>query len=159
MSFFQKLKKNIVVEKPEEESKKEKKTLSTANKKIFQKGTKEAREKWFESEGKLAIDLYKVGSSLVIQSTIAGVKPEDLEITIQGGIVNIKGVRIKQNEEPDKFYFSQECYWGPFSKQIVLPEEVDPTRIEASLKEGILTIRIPRIEKEKKRKVKIEAMN
>lgn len=148
MPFFSKLKKNIAVQ--EEAPAKSPKTKGGRKPKA-----KETREKWFESEGKLAIDLYKAGEDLVIQSTIAGVKPEDLEITIQGDIISIKGVRQKPDAEPDKSYFYQECYWGPFSRQIVLPEEVDPSRAEASLEQGIVTIRVPRIEKEKKRTIAI----
>lgn len=151
MVFFKKLKESITLE---QESKEE--SAPARTKKSRLKKTKDAKEKWFESEGKLAIDLYKAGEDLVVQSTIAGVRPEDLDITIQGDIVTIKGVRVKPAEEPERSYYYQECYWGPFSRQIVLPEEVDPSRAEASLQEGILTIRIPRIEKEKKRKILIK---
>jgi len=156
-AFFQKPKKSITIEDEIVKVKEETPVKAEKTKKSRQKKTEETREKWFEPGGKkLTIDLYKVGEELVIQSTIAGVKPEDLEITIQGDIVTIKGVRIKPDEEPSKSYYYQECYWGPFSRQIVLPEEVDPSRMEASLQEGILIIRIPRIEKEKKRIIAIK---
>lgn len=153
MSFFHKFKKNLF---PEALKREEKTASGKESRKSRSKREKNIREKWFEAEGKLAIDLYKAGGDLVIQSTIAGVKPEDLDITIQGDIVTIKGVRAKPSEEPERSYYYQECYWGPFSRQIILPEEVDPSRAEASLEEGILTIRIPRIEKEKKRKILIK---
>lgn len=148
--------------------KKSKKILSSSKKEVKPEGkapaktkrgrpkkAKDARERWFESEGKLSIDLYKSGENLVLQSTIAGVKPEDLEITIQGDIITIKGVRTKPEDETEKNYFHQECYWGPFSRQVVLPEEVDPSRAEASLEEGILTVKVPCIEREKKRIIAI----
>lgn len=150
MSVFKKLKKAMAAEKEAKEA-----SLAKPTRRGRPKKTKEGRDRWFESEGKLPIDLYKSGDDLVIQSPIAGVTTEDLEIVIQGDIINIKGVRMKPTGEPDKSYFFQECYWGPFSRQIVLPEEVDPSRVQARLKDGILTIRIPRIEKDKKRKITI----
>lgn len=104
-------------------------------------------------EGQLAIDVYQIDGELVIQSAIAGVKPEELDISIEGDLVLIRGSREKPAEKEEINYFYQECYWGPFSRQIILPEEVDPSRAEATMKEGILTIRIPKIERKKKRKI------
>jgi len=71
---------------------------------------------------------------------------------LEKDILTIKGIREKPfDEEGD--YFSQECYWGPFSREIILPAEVDPNQATAKMKEGVLTIRIPKILREKKRKV------
>jgi len=117
---------------------------------------KEEKEKWpsfsGEAEGQLAIDVYQTESDLVVQSAIAGVRPENLDIALEKDILTIKGLREKPfNEEGD--YFSQECYWGPFSREIILPAEVDPNQATAKMKEGVLTIRIPKILREKKRKV------
>ncbi|MBZ9578313.1 Hsp20/alpha crystallin family protein [Patescibacteria group bacterium] len=120
------------------------------------KKTEKSEEKWFKSEGQLAIDVYQNEKELVIQSTIAGIKPEDLDIFIEGDRVSIKGKREKPIEEGERNYFYQECYWGAFSREIILPVEVDPSRAEASFKEGILTIRIPKIEREKKRKIEVK---
>ncbi len=115
----------------------------------------EKEEKWLEAEGQLAVDVYQVESELVIQSAIAGVKPEDLDISIENDLLTIKGERKRPTEEEGD-YFSQECYWGHFSRQIILPVEVDPGRVEATLKEGVLTIRIPKIIREKKRKIEVK---
>ena len=126
----------------------------------FTKST-EGKEKWFEPEGQLVIDVYQTKNELVIQSAIAGVKPEDLDISIEGDVITIRGNREKSFEDitnppaPEN-YFAQECYWGPFSREIILPVEVDPGRMEAAMKEGILTIRIPKILREKRRKISIK---
>jgi len=112
-------------------------------------------EKWPEPEGQLAIDIYQTESELVIQSAIAGVKPEDLDVAIEKDLLTIRGRRKKPSDEEGD-YFSQECYWGSFSREIILPVEVDPGRVEASLTEGVLTIRIPKIERDKKRKIAIK---
>ena len=106
--------------------------------------------------GQLAIDVYQTDNELVIQSTIAGVKPEDLDISIEADAVLIRGKRDYPPETSEKNYFYQECYWGPFSRQIILPEETDPNQAEASMKEGVLTIRIPKIERKKKRKITVK---
>lgn len=119
-------------------------------------GTAKNKEKWpglsGEPEGQLAIDVYQTENDLVIQSAIAGVKPDILDISMEKDVVNIKGSRQRPFEENGD-YFSQECFWGPFSREIILPADVDPNRAEATMKDGILTIRIPKILREKKRRI------
>jgi HSP20 family protein len=112
------------------------------------------KEKWFEDEGQLAVDVYQTDSELVIQSAIAGVKPENLDILIEGDVITIKGRRKRPFEEEGD-YFTQECYWGAFSRQLISPVEIDPSRVKASLKEGVLTIRMPKIQRDKKRKINV----
>ena len=109
----------------------------------------------FEPEGQLTIDVYQTENDLVIQSAIAGVKPESLDIVIERDMITIKGSREKPLEENGD-YFSQECFWGSFSREVILPAEVDPERVEASMRDGILTIRIPKILREKKRKIAVK---
>ena len=121
-----------------------------------EKEPKEQKEKKWpffgKEEGQLAIDVYQTENDLVIQSAIAGVRPENLDILMEREIITIKGNREKPSEENGD-YFTQECFWGPFSREVILPAEVDPGRTVAEMKNGILTIRIPRILREKKRKI------
>jgi HSP20 family protein len=179
-SFFEKLKKGmgIEIEEKEEEIKeiskvsksKKPKTLKVKTTAIEEKvEMKEEKEKapqeiqkleiknetWFETEGELAIDVYQTENDLVIQSAIAGVKPENLDLTLEGDRLAIRGIREKPSVEQGD-YFTQECYWGPFSREVILPVEVDPNRVEAELKDGILTIRLPKILREKIRKIKVK---
>jgi len=117
--------------------------------------TMEGREEtWLEPVGQLAVDVYQTEVELVIQSAIAGVRPEDLDISIEKDILTVSGERKKPFEEKGD-YFSQECYWGKFSRQIILPVEIDPNKIEATLKDGILTIKAPKLFKERKRKIMV----
>jgi HSP20 family molecular chaperone IbpA len=109
-----------------------------------------------EAEGQLAIDVYQTQDFLVVQSAIAGVKPESLDVLIEGDMLSIKGSRQKPEDDSEKEYSYQECFWGPFSRQIVLSVEVDPSRTEASLKDGILTVKVPKIERERKRKITVK---
>lgn len=173
-SFLEKLKKGMGVEISEikEKAKPVSKKIKPAAKKIemeakpieleIEKIEEKKEIKGFAlenlggQEGQLAVDVYQTNGELVIQSAIAGVKPEELDISIEGDLVLIKGNRKKPIEKNEINYFYQECYWGPFSRQIILPEETDPSRAEATLEEGILTIRIPKIERKKKRKIEIK---
>jgi len=161
-SFFEKLKRGMGIEEPVEE--KPKKARMKKPEKLEMKAKpiepvveekKEKREKWFEPGGQLAIDVYQTENDLVIQSAIAGIKPENLDISMERDVITIKGSREKPFEEEGD-YFSQECYWGPFSREIILPVEVDPNQATAEMKEGILTIRIPKILREKKRKITVK---
>jgi len=119
----------------------------------------EKKKKWPSfsgmEEGQLAIDVYQTEKDLIIQSAIAGVELENLDISTERDIITIKGEREKPLEEKGD-YFLQECFWGPFSREIILPTEADPGRAEAEMKNGILTIKIPKVIREKKRKIIIK---
>jgi len=114
-------------------------------------------EKWFETEGQLAVDVFQTEDELIIQSTIAGLKGADLDIAIEGDKVNIRGKRERPTKDESVNYFYQECYWGPFSREIILPVEIDPSKAQAIFKEGVLIIRMPKIEREKKRKIFVKS--
>jgi len=106
-------------------------------------------------EGQLTIDVYQTENDIVIKSTVAGVSAEDIDITITNDMVTIRGERKCDEEVPEENYYYQECYWGPFSRSVILPVDIDADRIDASIKNGILTVRLPKIEKEKTRKLKV----
>lgn len=108
-----------------------------------------------EAEGQLTIDVYQTPADIVIKSTIAGVSPEDLDITITNDMVTVKGKREKDEEIQTDDYYYQECYWGAFSRSVILPVDVEAEKAEASMKNGILTIKLPKIEKIKTRKIKV----
>ena len=150
VSFFEKLKGGVEKTKVEVEEKTERKP-----KKAQVKGEEKPKD-WLEPEGQLAIDVYQTDSYIVIQAPVAGIRKEDLDISIENDVVTIRGNREKPSETEERNYFYQECYWGPFSREVILPDEGDPSRVEAIMKEGILTLKIPRIEREKKRKVQIK---
>ena len=111
---------------------------------------------WFEPEGELAIDVYSTEKDVVIQSAIAGVRPEEIDITVENDVVTIKGNRRNPNETEEKHYLHEECYWGPFSRQVFLPEDIDVKNVAAIMKDGVLTLRLPKLHLEKTKQVKIE---
>jgi len=113
-------------------------------------------EKETQEGGELAVDVYQTEEEFVVVSTIAGVEPEDLDIEIHNDTVSIRGERRKIEEVPEKDYLYQECFWGPFSRSIVLPEEIDPENAKAVLKNGVLVLRLPKVKKVKTFKLKVE---
>ena len=138
-------------------TKREEETLRPAQGKKSPKKEVEEESSWFEPEGELAVDVYQNNGEIVIQSTIAGVSSDDLDVNIENDVVTISGERRNPNEEEDKSYFYQECYWGPFSRQIILPEEIDTSRIEASMKDGVFTLRLPKLERQKVNRIKVRS--
>jgi len=109
-----------------------------------------------ETEGQLAVDVYQNEDDVVIKAPIAGVRPEDLEISITDEVVNIKGERKEESEVKRENYLCQECYWGGFSRSYVLPVPVIGDKAQASLKNGILTIIIPKQEKTKVKTIPVK---
>lgn len=113
-------------------------------------------EDWLsEYEGQLTIDMYQTKDNVIIKSTIAGVKPEDIDITIANDMVTVRGERKRDFEASSEDYFYQECYWGSFSRSVVLPVDVDIENVGADLKDGILTIMLPKAAKAKAKKIRV----
>lgn len=108
-----------------------------------------------ENDGQLTIDMYQTESEIVIKSTIAGVKPEDIDVSINNDMITIRGARHMEEEVSEDKYYYQECYWGSFSRSVVIPVDVLPEKIEASLKNGILTIRLPKADTNKVKKIQV----
>ncbi len=123
-----------------------------------EKDNEKKQEEWLtESEGQLTIDVYQTPTEIVIKSTIAGVKPEDIDISMTNDMITIKGNRKKDEEVKEEDYYYQECYWGPFSRSVILPVDVEVDHADAGMKNGILTIRLPKIEKIKTKKIVIKS--
>ncbi|MFA6193313.1 MAG: Hsp20/alpha crystallin family protein [Parcubacteria group bacterium] len=116
----------------------------------------EQDENWAgDSEGQLTIDVYQTDNEIVIKSTIAGVKPEDLDVTINNDMVTIRGDRKNEEVVESENYYYQECYWGTFSRSVILPVEVIADKAEAAMKNGILTIRLLKSDTTKSKKIQV----
>ncbi len=116
----------------------------------------EAGEWMEEVEGQLAIDVFQTPENLVIKAPIAGVRQEDLEVSITEEMVSIRGERHDVQDEAVESYLVQECYWGAFSRVYMLPLAVDADKAQARLIDGILTITIPKAIKTRTRTISIE---
>lgn len=107
-------------------------------------------------EGELAVDVYETDDAVVIQSTIAGVRAEDLDITLEGDMLTVKGERKRDANIPEYLALYQECFWGPFSRSIILPVEVRFEQIEAKMKNGVLTLLLPKAHKERTKIIQVK---
>lgn len=113
-------------------------------------------EDWLaQTEGQLAVDVYQTENDIVVKAPIAGVDPDDIDITVQGDQVTIRGERKEEREVNDEHYHAHECYWGAFSRTVVLPAEIDPEKARATFKNGILTVRVAKSSKHTPKKLAI----
>ena len=103
-----------------------------------------APEETPEEEGELTVDIYHKDDAIVIQSTVAGVKPENLDVSITNDSVTIRGKRDREEEVQEDNYYYKELFWGTFSRSVILPEEIEEDEAEASLRHGLLSIRLPK---------------
>ena len=94
-------------------------------------------------EGQLAVDVFRRGAHLVVRAAVAGVHPDEIDISVHHDLLTIRGERTHEETIQREDWFHQECYWGSFSRSILLPEDVDETRIEANIRHGILEIQLP----------------
>jgi HSP20 family protein len=107
-------------------------------------------------EGELTVDVYQTANEVVIKTMVAGVKPEDLDVSITRDMVTIKGKRETERSVSDDDYYHRELYWGSFSRTIMLPAEVEVEEAEAVEKHGLLIITLPKIDKHKQAKLRVK---
>ncbi len=115
---------------------------------------------WMENEaddGELAVDVYQTPDEIVLKAMIAGVKPDDLDVSITRDMVTIKGTRHEENEVAGDDFYHRELYWGSFSRTILLPQEVEPEEAEAMEKHGLLVLHLPKVNRKKSTKIKIKS--
>jgi len=106
--------------------------------------------------GQLAVDVYQTKDKVIIKAPIAGVNPADLDIAISDDVVTIKGDRKDESIIEKEHYYVQECFWGSFSRSVILPTSTVPEKAEATLKNGVLTIEIPKVQQEKVKKIVVK---
>lgn len=97
-----------------------------------------------EEEGQLSVDVLETDNEIIVRSTIAGVKPEDLQIHLTSDILTIRGRRTEEPEQSGARRYASECYWGKFSRSVILPQHVRTEKAAANLSHGLLTIRLPK---------------
>jgi HSP20 family protein len=125
------------------------------------KTDEEHKDEWLSDEmteeGELAVDVCQTADDIIIKAMIAGVDPSDIEVDITREMVTIRGERMESSESESDDYFFRELYWGSFSRSVVLPEEIEPEEAVAKEKNGLLTIRLPKVDREKISRVKVKA--
>ncbi len=123
--------------------------------------TTAAASNWIEEEeqvGELTVDVYQTPELIVIKAMIAGVRPEDLDISITRDMVTIKGRREEEKSIREEDYFAHELYWGAFSRTITLPSEIDVDESEAVEKHGLLILKLPKLDKKRLSKLKVKTI-
>jgi HSP20 family protein len=108
-------------------------------------------------EGELAVDVYQNTNEIIIKTMVAGVRPEDLDVSISRDMVTIKGKRENERMINEGDYFHRELYWGTFSRTVVLPQEIDVDTAEAVEKHGLLIIKLPKLDKNRQTKIKVKS--
>ncbi|MEK7503160.1 MAG: Hsp20/alpha crystallin family protein [Patescibacteria group bacterium] len=154
MSFFEKLTGSIkVVEPPTQVG-----TIApvVAGEAKAKKGFDHQLPETENEEGQLTLDMWQTPDEIMVQTIIGGVKPEDLDVSISHDMVTIRGKREKMREVHNGDYFYQELYWGTFSRSILLPQEIDSDEAEATIKNGLLTIKLPKMDKAKVQKLRVK---
>ncbi|HVT75276.1 MAG TPA: Hsp20/alpha crystallin family protein [Candidatus Paceibacterota bacterium] len=111
-----------------------------------------------DEEGQLTVDVYQTPDEIVLKTMVAGVRPEDLDINITRDMVAIKGKREESAEIHDHDYFHKELYWGSFARTIMLPEEIEVEEAEAIERHGLLTIKLPKVDKSKQNKLRVKSV-
>jgi HSP20 family protein len=115
-------------------------------------------DQWDEDEpvaGQLAVDVYETKEKLMVKGRVAGVNKSELDVSISDNTLTIKGTLSAGNEEGVENYFLQECYWGEFSRSIVLPVPVKEDEIEAMLKDGVLTVSFNKVKQDTVKKIQV----
>lgn len=154
-SFFERLTGSINMSEKDEESKNNLMGMNKTGDK------KPGSGNWIEEEpdeAELTVDVYQTPTDIIVQTMVAGVKPEDLELTIGRDTVTIRGQREENRNIDEENYFIKELYWGKFSRTISLPKEVEPEEVEATEKHGLLSIKMQKVDKEKKNTIKVRSI-
>ncbi len=108
------------------------------------------------NEGQLPVDVHQTGSDIVIRAFVAGVRPDELNISISRDMVEISGSRAEREQVSTPDYFTRELFWGSFSRTIMLPQEIDVEASSASAKDGLVTIILPKLDKAKQTKLRVK---
>jgi HSP20 family protein len=106
-------------------------------------------------EGMLALDMYQTDDATVIKSSVPGVKPEEIEISISGNTLTISGESKEEEEVKEENYIRRERRYGSFSRSVVLPEGLESDKAEASFDDGVLTLTIPKAPESKPKVIKV----
>ncbi len=146
-SFFEKLTGAVRLEDEDEQVSRSVKSSNDDRENIFEEA---------EEEAQLTVDVYQTGSEIVVKTMVAGVKPDDLDVSITRDSITIHGERSEDRTVANDDYLHRELYWGSFSRTISLPEEVDVDGAEAVEKHGMLILRLPKLDKNRQKSLRVK---
>lgn len=159
-SFFERLTGTVRMDDDERDLAPNKKITTSSSSRVS--GSSTELDSWLDKEtdpeGELTVDVYQTPEMIVIKSMIAGVRPEDLDVSITRDLVTIRGKREEERVAKEEDYFARELYWGSFSRTIQLPEEIDVDEAEAIEKHGLLILKLPKLDKKRQSKLKVRTV-
>ena len=106
--------------------------------------------------GALAVDIYETDQDVVVKASLPGVKPEDVEISVVGDTLTVKGSVKEESEVEDGCYYCKERREGTFQRSVTLPAPTVPDKAEAKLENGVLTLVLPKAEEVKPKSIKVK---
>jgi HSP20 family protein len=112
---------------------------------------------WESAELAFPLDVYETEDSLVVKAPLPGVRPEDVDISITGDILTIKGESKSEQEVKRENYHRRELRYGSFCRSVALPTQVEHDKAEASFEQGILTVTLPKTAEAKPKTIKVKA--
>ncbi len=148
-SFFERLTGTVRMDETQTETKVVKKGATESNSWIEEESDKDAE---------LTVDVYQTPEMIVVKAMIAGVRPEDLDVSITRDMVTVRGTREEERIARDEDYFARELFWGSFSRSVQLPEEIDVDEAEAVEKHGLLILKLPKLDKKRQSKLKVKTV-
>lgn len=110
-----------------------------------------------KAEGHLPVDMYQNPSEIILRTFVAGVRPEEMNVSISRDMVVIEGTREERSDAASSDYFNQELFWGSFSRTVMLPQEVDVDGAQATSKDGLLSIVLPKLDRTRQTKLRIKS--
>lgn len=107
------------------------------------------------SAWKPSVDIYETDEAIILKAELPGIKKEDVSVEIKDNVLTLKGERIEDKEVKEESYFRKERCFGTFSRAFNLQHRVQPDKIKARFKDGILEVEIPKPEEEKPKQITV----
>jgi HSP20 family protein len=133
--------------------------LRNAMDRLFDESFIRAPRSWTGDEGAwdFALDMYQTDNDVVVKANVPGMDPEEVDITITGDTVTIRGEHKEEQETKDQDYFRKEIRYGNFNRSVTMPVPVKSDKAEATFENGILTLTLPKAEEAKPKQIKVKA--
>jgi HSP20 family protein len=133
-------------------------SLRQAMEKLFEESVIRPSNFTFEiGGGSIPIDMYQTENNVIVKATLPGIKPEEVDVSVSGDTLTIKAERKEEKETKEKNYVHKENRYGMITRSIILPVDVKADIAEASFDNGVLTLSLPKSEKEKPKQIKVQA--
>lgn len=134
-------------------------SLRNAMDRLFEDSFVTPRFGWIApvSAAGMAIDMYETKDEVIVKAALPGVKPDEAEVTITGDTLTIRGESKEEKEIKEENYIRKERHFGSFARSVTLPAGLQADKAEAIFEDGVLTLKIPKSEEVKPKRVKVKA--